>query len=101
MTDTAHYRLFVTFRGADFSHSVPMRRERIAKSGSRLRSRKVRENHIINREQNLGDYKGQELLATPMLTAKSSCSYCAFLGFTNDNVRYKIVAGNQTSSSIR
>src|SRR4051812_36263444 len=33
------YRFIVTFRDADFSHSVLMRRERITKSGSRLGSR--------------------------------------------------------------
>jgi hypothetical protein len=47
----AHYGFFVTFRGADFSHSVLMRRERIAESGFRLESRKVTMNHIIMEQE--------------------------------------------------
>jgi hypothetical protein len=47
--------------------------------------------HIINREQDLDDDKGQELLANPMLTAQKSCPYWAFLVFTNDIVRYELL----------
>jgi hypothetical protein len=51
----AHYRFSLTFRGADFSHSVVMRRERIAKSDSQLRSRKVTKNHIIESDSYSAD----------------------------------------------
>ena len=75
MFDTAHYRFFVTFRGAIFWHSVQMRRGRIARFGSRLRSRKVTKNHIL----------GVEAVATIHEdTRKKTTASCPFVVSLND-----------------
>ncbi len=52
---TAHYRLIVTFRGANFWHRVLMRHCGIGSTSFRPEPRKVTMNHIINREQDLND----------------------------------------------
>ena len=50
MLYTAHYWFIVTFRGANFWHGILMPHYGIAKHDFRLRSRKVRENHITVQE---------------------------------------------------
>jgi hypothetical protein len=50
----AHYRFTLTFRGADSWPGILMRSDRIAKLDFRLRSRKVRVNHIIDSEVDPG-----------------------------------------------
>jgi hypothetical protein len=44
----AHYRFFVTFRGADFRHSIETQQSKIESPNFRLGSRKVTMNHIID-----------------------------------------------------
>ena len=48
--NNAHYRVIVTFRGANFWHRVLMRHCGIGSTSFRLEPRKVTMNHIIVRE---------------------------------------------------
>ena len=74
---TAHYRFFVTFRGADFRHSIETQQSKIESPNFRLGSRKVTMNHIIMSENAFRPLQRAKALVSSMIENKSFCPFHA------------------------